>query len=156
MARGAASWLAALEGVLAVLGEEGLGGKRSNGNGQFSLEPATLPDLRASESAYVVVLSRTAPTQAQMALLRQPHAAYNLVLVGGFSGTPGDPPLVRRQVRMLVEGSVVGAPAAGTLLGHLVDVTPEATSWLEHKIWRNGLGFTLPAPLPADGGEGAA
>ncbi len=149
LARGTAAWLASLEQVLAVLGEEGMGGKRSHGNGQFTLEPLAVPGLGASAGEYVVLLSRTAPAPTQVGLLRRPQAAYDLVLVGGFSGTPGEPPLVRRQVRMLVEGSVIGAPEGETVLGQLVDVTPEATPWLGHRILRSGLGFAVPVQLPA-------
>jgi CRISPR-associated protein Csm4 len=154
MARGTANWLAALEKVLAVLGDEGLGGERSNGNGQFTLEPLALPSLPSAESSYVVLLSRTAPTAGQMDLLRRPQSAYELVLVGGFSGTPGDSPLVRRQVRMLVEGSIIGAPAASSVLGHLVDVTPSGAPLPDHRIYRSGLGFAVPVQLAAQEEEG--
>lgn len=149
MAQGEPAWLAALEQVLTILGDAGLGGKRSNGHGQFTLETLPLPALPTAAAAYVVLLSRAAPTPAQMPLLRRPQAAYELVLVGGFNGTPGDGPLVRRQVRMLAEGSIVGAPAPGAILGSLVDVTPTAAPLPGHKIWRSGLGFAVPVPLPA-------
>jgi CRISPR-associated protein Csm4 len=153
LAQGEARWLDALEQVLRVLGDQGLGGKRSVGNGQFTHEPMPAPPLPAGRTGYVVLLSRTAPRLEEMPLLRRPQAAYDLVLVGGFTGTPGDGPVVRRQVRMLTEGSVVGAPAEGAGLGHLVDVTPEATPWLGHYVLRSGLGFAVPIQLLAADAE---
>lgn len=153
MAQAEPDWLAALEQALAVLGDAGLGGKRSSGNGQFDFELMPTPPLPAAASDYVVLLSRVAPTRDQMPLLRRPEAAYDLVLVGGFNGTPGDGPLVRRQVRMLAEGSIVGAPDPGATLGSLVDVTPTDAPLPGHRIWRSGLAFAVPVLLPAAPGE---
>jgi hypothetical protein len=59
-----------------------------------------------------ILLSRLAPAPEEMARLRADVASYQLVLVGGFSGTPGMNPVVRRQVRMVTEGSVIGAGTA--------------------------------------------
>jgi CRISPR-associated protein Csm4 len=155
-ARGEAIWLDRLEQVLEVMADAGVGGLRSIGNGQFALQkegaaPAWLSAPTGSainHGSYVVLLSRTAPSQAEMALLRANLANYQLTLVGGFSGTPGMNPLVRRQVRLLVEGSVIGAPT-GETMGHLVKVTPESTPWLEHEIYRCGYGFAIPIVLEA-------
>lgn len=158
-ARGEAIWLDRMEQVLALKAAEGIGGLRSVGNGQFTLHkdavPSFLTDTRASagEAKGEILLSRFAPTPLEMTRLRADGASYQLVLVGGFSGTPGVNPVVRRQVRMVTEGSVIGAGTASEQPpGQLVDVTPETTPWLEHRIYRYGYGFTVPMRLAAQGG----
>ena len=158
-ARGEPAWLERMEQALAVIAENGFGGLRSIGNGQFTLHkevaPAILTDNTAQqpdESTHLVLLSRWAPTAAQIRLLRAPLASYQLVLVGGFSGTPGVSPVVRRKVRFVAEGSVIGVPQTNaTALGQLVDVTPETTPWLGHRIFRYGYGFTVPVRVRAGG-----
>ena len=151
MAQGEETRLDRVEAALNLLADDGLGGQRSRGNGQFTWAATTPPPLPQVESGYRVLLSRLAPRETEMALLRAAHASYQLTLIGGFSGTPHDPPLIRRQVRMLVEGSVIGAAAPqadgaeSRAVGGLVDVTPtEAEKWLGHPIFRYGYGFTAP------------
>lgn len=158
-ARGEAIWLDRLEQVLNLKAVEGIGGLRSIGNGQFTLHKESAPDCltrtAASDATGEVLLSRLAPTPVQMARLRADGASYRLALVGGFSGTPGTNPVVRRQVRLVTEGSVIGAGTAGAPPpGQLVDVTPETTPWLSHRIYRYGFGFTVPVRLAARGGQG--
>ncbi len=160
-ARGEPVWLDRLEQVLALKTVEGIGGLRSVGNGQFTLHKDTAPDFltrtmtSAGGAQGEILLSRLAPTPVQMARLRADGASYRLALVGGFSGTPGTNPVVRRQVRLVAEGSVIGAGTAGAPPpGQLVDVTPETTPWLGHRIYRYGFGFTVPVRLAARGGQG--
>lgn len=159
-ARGETIWLDRMEQVLALKAIEGIGGLRSVGNGQFTLHKDSAPDFltdamtNAGNAQGELLLSRLAPTSEEMARLRADSASYQLVLVGGFSGTPGTNPVVRRQVRMVTEGSVIGAGAAsGGPLGQLVDVTPETTPWLGHRIYRYGYGFTVPVRLAGQGGQ---
>lgn len=161
-ARGEAIWLDRLEQVLALKAVEGIGGLRSVGNGQFTLYKDAAPSLltdstTTAEAEYgEILLSRLAPAADEMARLRADAASYQLVLVGGFSGTPGTNPVVRRQVRMVTEGSVIGAASASNRPpGQLVDVTPpEVASWLGHSLYRYGYGFTVPVRLAGQGGQG--
>ena len=160
-ARGESNWLDRMEQVLDLKAVEGIGGLRSVGNGQFTLYKDAAPDflidrvVSAGGAQGELLLSRLAPASGEMARLRADGASYQLVLVGGFSGTPGTNPVVRRQVRMVTEGSVIGAVAASSQpSGQLVDVTPETTPWLGHRIYRYGYGFTVPVRLAAQGGQG--
>ncbi len=160
-ARGEAIWLDRMEQVLAFKAVEGIGGLRSVGNGQFTLHMDAAPGLLADLTTIAetehgeILLSRLAPAADEMIRLRSDVASYQLVLVGGFSGTPGTTPVVRRQVRMVTEGSVIGAGAASKRPpGQLVDVTPETTPWLGHRIYRYGYGFTVPVRLAVQGGQG--
>jgi CRISPR-associated protein Csm4 len=160
-ARGESNWLDRMEQVLDLKAVEGIGGLRSVGNGQFTLHkdvaPSFLTDAmtNAGNAQGELLLSRLAPSSGEMARLRADCASYQLVLVGGFSGTPGTNPVVRRQVRMVTEGSVIGAAVASSRPpGQLVDVTPERTPWLGHRIYRYGYGFTVPVRLDGQGGQG--
>lgn len=160
-ARGESVWLDRMEQVLELKAVEGIGGLRSVGNGQFTVhkdaEPGFLTDsmVTTGDAQGEILLSRLAPTPGEMVRLRSDVASYQLVLVGGFSGTPGTNPVVRRQVRMVTEGSVIGARAASARPpGQLVDVTPETTPWLGHRIYRYGYGFTVPVRLAVQGGQG--
>lgn len=163
MAEGEDAWLDRIESALRLLQDSGIGGQRSRGNGQFELEVVDAPALHVSREANCsVLLSRCAPRPIEIDLnrLRDPYASYDLVNVGGYAfGYP----IIRRRLRMLSEGSVIGLPtenitlANGTLakevtdkkdlLGHFVNVKPESTNPAIqnlHTIWRYGFGFTVP------------
>lgn len=165
MASGETLWLDRTEDALRLLADSGIGGQRSRGNGQFVLQPLVVPTLPINDpkAEYCVLLSRLAPRQEEMDLLRQDSANYQLVTVGGFNGTPSDQPLVRQQVRLLTEGSVIGQGAR--MLGKLVNVNPfwdeqkqqlkadidrsnPKLPLIEHPIYRYGFGFTVPVIMP--------
>lgn len=154
MAQGTPDWLDAMQIGLELLGDSGLGGQRSKGNGQFQpanidapLELNTHIADAAPQQAYQVLLSRCAPTKAQMSRLTAPGAAYQLTTIGGFNGTPGDAPLIRKQVRMLSEGSIIAAGEEPT--GALVNVTPNSDEvQLNHEIYRYGFGLGAPLVIP--------
>jgi len=152
-AEGEPVWLDALDEALELLADSGLGGQRSRGNGVFVLEKLATPALVAvaeGESGYQVLLSRTAPREAQMDALRGDKSSYQLVTVGGWASAPGDHPLIRQRVRMLAEGSIV---AAGPI-GQLVDVNP-AYHLVDHPIYRYGYGFGVSINVPGADGHNA-
>lgn len=151
-AQGDEEWLDAVEEALNLLADSGIGGQRSRGNGRFV--PSRLPDpgvFSGSTPAtdYQVLLSRLAPTADQMNALRQPQSSYQLVTIGGWANTPGDNPLIRKRVRMLAEGSIVG----GGQLGQLVDVNPNSDI-VRHPIYRYGYGLGVSVQLA--GSEGGS
>lgn len=153
MARGNTDWIERLEDGLAQLAESGLGGRRSRGTGQFRLERlAGLPDLAPTVGnfSHAMLLGRLSPTVEQLPLLQQDGAAYQIVNVSGFNGTPGERPLLRRQVRLLAEGSVIGLGT--TPPGQLVNVTPLNAPNVGHEIYRYGCGLTTPVRLHQEGG----
>lgn len=149
LARGEAAWLALVDQGLAVLGDNGLGGKRSQGNGQYDLAPFAPPALfgqvPTEPDGYAVLLSRLSPTPDQIDLLQRPAASYELVSVGGYVGSMDASSLIRKQVRLVAEGSIIGAGAA--VPGRLVDVTPAEAPQLTHPIYRYGIGFAVPIQL---------
>jgi len=140
-----AAWRPLVETALAELGQLGIGGLRSTGHGQFTLEPdedLTVPDADAPQR--VVVLSLYAPTLADIAAgVLGPAARYDLVRRGGWIASPDGSSYRRRELRMLTEGSVVTWPPGTTILGQLVDVTPDVMRAL-HPVYRYGYAFTVP------------
>lgn len=147
MAEGDERWLDAVERALDLLGDSGIGGQRSRGNGQFTWQPMeNLPTLTGPNlsSNCAVLLSRVAPQPDEMRLLKDEHASYDLVNVGGYCGTQ---PIIRCRVRLLTEGSIIG-PC--TTIGQLVDVKPTSSNpaiQQAHAIWRYGCGFVVPMQM---------
>lgn len=132
-----------VEAALHVLGDAGLGGRRSAGNGQFRPLPPVPLDLPAPDDAdALLTLALYWPTEAELrsGVLAGP-ARYDLVVRQGWTSSPDARALRRREVRMLVEGSVMRAPPDATL-GGLVDVTP--AGFVAHPVYRYGLAFPLP------------
>ncbi len=113
-----------IHSALDILADSGLGGLRSVGHGAFAWGESTDEDWEQSsaDSGYVVTLSRYAPPNAKEieAVLCAPRSAYRLESVGGWCVDDQQHAWRRRAVRMVAEGSVLGAGA----VGHLVDVTP--------------------------------
>lgn len=145
LAEGDVGWLDRIQTALELLADSGIGGQRSRGNGQFILTVSAPPDLGVTPTnpAYTVLLSRAAPRAAEMHLLQQDQASYELVSIGGYCG---DLPYLRRRVRMLAEGSIIGY-AATSSIGGLVDVKPDSdnpTIQQAHPMWRYGVGYALP------------
>jgi CRISPR-associated protein Csm4 len=139
-----------LETLLWHLGDRGLGGERSVGYGQFTWDTLTSPlDLPepASESA-LLTLSRYLPRKEELPAALRGNASYRLVTIAGWLNAPGQQAQRRRQVRMLMEGSVF-EPVVPAPWGRLTDVQPKG--WDAHPIWR--WGYACPvgvAPAPKE------
>lgn len=132
-------YLAQLEAGLDFLQDEGLGGKRSSGHGQFDWRAADEP-LPADEAPNrYLTLSLYTPHPEEYSLLQS--AWYRRILRRGWVFSPEGRNLRRRGVWMLREGSVLAADP----LGVMEDVQPEIG--FAHPIWRYGYALTLPLRL---------
>ncbi len=136
-----------LASLLKELADAGLGGDRSGGFGAATIEPGGTLDLPDPTGTCWVSLSRYLPhPEDQVALLDQ-RAAYAVENVGGWIDLPVKPAERRRNVNMLVEGSVFG-PVNRAVPGMVADVQPVygQKQPLGHPVWRNGCalaaGFT--------------
>lgn len=140
-----AAMQARLAGLLAHLGDRGIGGERSSGYGVFTLEQTQELKLWQTPGSYHLLLSRYLPTAAELPALRAEHASYQLVTVGGWLQTPYMPHLRRKQIAMVAEGSVVGtATVPGTAVsGSMADVKPEWQNF-PHPVYRCGFALTAP------------
>lgn len=153
LASGENDWLDATWAALRLLGDSGIGGRRSRGHGAFSPSVAEgWSDLLSSTDNtektvgdYEVLLGRLAPAPDQMDRLRAPGSSYSLVTVGGWSDGSRGPALIRQRLNMLAEGSIVrhGEGAGGAL----VDVKPQKAPPVPHPIYRYGFGLGVPIRL---------
>jgi CRISPR-associated protein Csm4 len=134
--------------VLSFLGEEGIGGERSSGAGQFKPDLHTdLPDLWQQTIAF-----SKSPDHQNYSLLslfweqslqtKLDHAQYELQERGGWIASPSsDGRQLRRQmVQMFTEGSVFPFRPQGKL----ADVTPTGDRFRDHKVYRSGISLSLP------------
>lgn len=136
-----------LHAALNLLGDEGLGGERSSGAGQFE---ATWSDL---SDTWKKLLNCSQPTDYSLIsllwqtpipdTLHADRASYGILERGGWISSPfSGRQLRRKKVRMFVEGSVFPVRPDG----QLADVTPYQFQKL-HKIYRSGIAFSLPIIL---------
>lgn len=132
-----------LEEVLNDLGYAGLGGERSSGFGSADLQPAGSVAFSDYPGQPWVSLSRYLPKQGESAALLHPLAAYSLENVGGWVQSPQQKAERRRTIRMLAEGSVLGAVEG--IPGRVVDVQPDyhGVQPLAHPVWRSGAAVAI-------------
>lgn len=136
-------WKRRLENALEHLAEEGIGGERSNGNGQFHLaggEPFSLNEPDSPNG--FLSLSLCWPARAEVAAGVLENAHYMLMNQRGWITSPNGMGIRRPNVRMLAESSVFEKKP----FGRLVDLTPlqeDGQPLLVHPVWRCGLAFPV-------------
>ena len=110
--------------ALNLLADAGLGGLRSIGHGAFEWGWKGEQQVRAADSGYAVTLARYAPRDANeiARTLQADCSAYKLVTVGGWCVDDKGHPWRRQSVRLIAEGSVIGATKGP--VGYLATVTP--------------------------------
>jgi CRISPR-associated protein Csm4 len=127
-----------LKAALELLGEEGLGGERSSGAGQF--EPSwhdldkewdSLVNFKKGNSQSLISL------YWDNELISLENSSYELQERGGWI-TSSAKNQRRKKVMMFAEGSVF----ADIPIGKLADVTPP--EFTQHKIYRSGIAVSLP------------
>lgn len=143
---GPGEWQDKVKAAIRLMCDEGVGGYRTVGHGQFEQPEFRDIDLNVPGPADGrLVLSLYYPAEAELTGLTE--GWYDLVQCKGYVFSPVTRSLRRKQVTMFVEGSVF--PGLDRK-GQLADVTPDEAGQLglKHKVWRNGLAFTVPCVLP--------
>jgi len=130
-------WEVKFKTALRVLADEGLGGERTYGFGQFSVEfrddfSWTIPGENT------LLLSNYYPSPGELPDLAEKLKAYKLEEAGGYLYSGFDRGIKKKAVRFLGPGSVLAYKPVGTI----VEVTPG--SFTEHPVYRYGYAFTLP------------
>lgn len=132
-------------GVLDLLGDEGIGGERSSGAGQFKVEVLDLDPnwtmvVQFANGTQHSLMSLFWQSQITPAMLTQ--ASYELQERGGWITSHASDGQQRRQaVQMFTEGSVLQFQPAG----EMADVTPR--QFRTHRVYRSGICLSLPIAL---------
>ncbi len=134
-----------LEKALRILGDSGIGGERSVGNGQFSLEIGEWPfnPEELKEGNAFTTLSLFWPSKDEVTRGVLNNASYHLINRRGWIGAPGGMNLRRRGVIMCREGSVFMQSPRGALLD-VKPVNPSPAKNVDHEVWRYGLAMRIP------------
>jgi len=139
------------ESCLLLLGDMGLGGKRSSGHGLFDMKTyAEPPFLYVKNPDLYVTLSPICPKNVEeVAELTDGKVSYELMPIRGWVTSLNANNLRRKMVWMFAEGSVLnGIP--NKYAGRLVDVTPDDIEKYirnPHKVWRYGYAFPVGVKL---------
>ena len=143
-----------LRAVLDLASANGLGGRRSHGNGAFevtddTIEPLdrTWQDLFNQQQNGFVNLSLYLPETSDCL----DPVAYQLVSRRGWCYSSTTPAQVKRKtVTMFGEGSVFRNEPKGTL----ADVTPPNEAFTAHGLYRYGIPLSLPIKLTNESTHG--
>lgn len=130
-----------LEAALTFLQDEGVGGRRSTGHGQFTfkVEERTLPTLNGSNCFVTLSLYHPHVREVKSGVLRD--AWYRRVHRRGWIYSLDGKNLRRKGLWMLSEGTVLNQEVVGTI----EDLRPEIG--FAHPVWRYGYALTLPVRL---------
>ncbi|RMH71387.1 MAG: type III-A CRISPR-associated RAMP protein Csm4 [Cyanobacteria bacterium J007] len=141
-----------LHAALQLLGEEGIGGRRSSGAGRFTFEWQNLPknfarlfDFVHTSTHYCLLsLYWDDPGLNWQEITRE--SSYEMEQRRGWlSGSPSGLNLRRQSVTMFLEGSLFKQPPQGKL----ADVTPPDFQYYRdrHRVYRNGIALSLPVRI---------
>jgi len=134
--------------ALRLMGDEGLGGRRSVGRGFFEIEEAKEMEIpEATDGDRVMLLSLLNPDKGELpALLASEATAYRLVARRGWVYSARARNLRRKRVVMFAEGSVLGL-VNGEALGRMVKVLDKGDK-VPHDVYRYGYGLFVRLPEP--------
>ena len=118
-----------------LLGDEGLGGKRTSGRGFFT-PIFQKKSIKIAYSNMKMTLSLIFPQKTEISLIK--NGFYSLISRKGWIYTPLSKSLRKKGVRMLAEGSQFPE----RVLGRIISVTPESRKEIP-KIVRYGIGYYL-------------
>ncbi len=127
------------------LGVEGIGGKRSNGYGQFdpAFDEIDAWDVGAGSGSYFVTLAPYHPRPVEQEVIGT-GARYEITLRRGWLSLTGYTNVRRSSIRMIADGSVLRWPLDIEPLGDLTIVTPKLMSDANAPaIYRYGLAFPV-------------
>ena len=127
-----------VETLLRVLGDNGIGGERNAGYGQFEFTEAEFEIPSAEDSTQFVTLSPICPKSSeQLEHLLKGDIAYNLSPLTGWVGSPGTHRR-RKKGNVFAEGSVLNS--SDEPIGRLVDLTPKD---YPHPVYRYGYAWQV-------------
>lgn len=128
--------------AFSLLADNGIGTRRTVGNGLFDVEHTTV-NIDIAESANgVQLISLWLPKQSEWCVETMSGSCYDIALRGGFISGSSDATQrnkIKKSVNMIMAGSVI---ATTTIDGDIVDVRPDG--FTAHPVWRDGRALYLP------------
>ena len=128
--------------AFSILADNGIGTRRTVGNGLFEVEYATV-NIDIAESANAVqLMSLWLPKSDEWCVETMRDSCYDIASRGGFISGSSDITQrnkIKKSVNMIMVGSVI---ATTSLEGDVVDVRPDG--FVAHPVWRDGRAFYLP------------
>jgi len=142
-----------IERALDYLSDAGLGGRRSSGHGQFSVESATqLSPFWPSDGDSFLTLSLYHPTRGELqAGVLAGQATYEIARRQNWIGSAERAGQRSTSVSFVVEGSLLRSTGQAAY-GDLVDVTPGAQP-PSHPVYRYGYAFPVTVSTEGDSHE---
>jgi len=133
-------------GLLKLLGDEGIGGRRSTGSGAFEFEEDKLVIKVPQGANFYLLLSLAVPSEDEMDNILK-ESSYELILRRGWFLLNTGHSLRRKSIWMFKEGSVLRKEIKGCA----IDVTPDALSEYVHaansEVYKFAYAFTIPVGL---------
>jgi CRISPR-associated protein Csm4 len=135
-----------LEGIMELLGDNGIGLQRNIGNGHFTVERKTIA-LDLPESDKYMSLSLYCPSKDELEDFDMEHSFYKLQKRGGWvsSSAAENMSYRKKSVYMFQEGSVFQTKSIDNQLlikGKSVEITPNIMQ--DQPVWREGRGVFIP------------
>lgn len=135
-----ALFLKTLDGIMTLLGDNGIGLQRGLGNGHFKAERTTLSLDVPDEATHHINLSLYCPADdSELKSLTLTDSYYQLIKRGGWISSPIST-YRKRTVYMFTEGSVFKTPVSP--IGKIANLQPHI--FTEHAVWRDGKSVFLP------------
>ncbi len=133
-------FLKTLDGIMRLLGENGIGLQRGLGNGHFTVQRTILTLDTPDVSTHHINLSLYCPAdETELKGLTLTDSYYQLIKRGGWISSPIST-YRKRTVYMFTEGSVFKTPVSP--IGKVADLKPKVFD--DHAIWRDGKSIFLP------------
>lgn len=140
-----------LEAALRFLADEGIGGRKSSGCGQFTWQRENVSLPVEEEPEWQMTLSLYHPTEKEIAGGILSRSCYELLRRCGWSRFLGQKDQRQRALNMFREGSIFPFSGSKHLKGTFLNVgaVDEKGRFIGlHPVWRYGLAFLMPIRLP--------
>ncbi|WP_041741814.1 type III-A CRISPR-associated RAMP protein Csm4 [Caldicellulosiruptor kronotskyensis] len=127
-----------VKAAIRLLGDEGLGGDRTCGLGNFEVDfKDDVPQFKSDKSKYYMSLSLVNPKDEDEI---KSVVFYEILTRSGYVYSKAGLGIKRKTVSVFGEGAVFSSK----IYGRVVDVTPD--KFTEHRVYCFGLAFLVPLP----------
>ncbi len=130
------------------LGEAGIGTDRNIGGGKFEVDTDSIDINDNPTTNATMLLSMYIPSKEEMASINLSNSRYQILQRGGYMAGSAEEEfrhLRKKSIYMFGVGSVF--PTKESLIGKVVNLTPEWNDKRMHSVFRSGKPFYLPVKI---------